>query len=258
MKNGLTDDQIKVFANPDYTSEEMSNIRECFELGLTTEQVEFCIEAYFDWKKADARNGYPFTLGLMGEIRKDIQRGVPLDVIKLYVGWKRGFRKGGINDEIRKDVIEKRFPEEQIRVYADLEFTKEQSKEIRDAFKEGLSMEQVRILADPMFNADQMYQIRWGLQDNLSQEQINLLANPEFNSHQMREIRKGFADGLTMEQVKAYAAPRVDFHEMAAIREGLKSGKFVVCSLAEAKFNTLELDLEKIAEIIEEEKNGKI
>lgn len=102
-----------------------------------------------------------------------------------------------------------------------------------------------------------MYQIRWGLQKNLSQEQINLLADSEFNSLQMQEIRKGFADGLSMKQVKAYAAPRVDFHEMAAIREGLKSGKFVVCSLAEAKFNTLELDLEKIAEIIEEEKNGK-
>ena len=107
------------------------------------------------------------------------------------------------------------------------------------------------------FDAFKMEQIRLGLEHGLSEEQINLLADSEFNSHQMREIRKGFADGLTMEQVKAYAAPRVDFHEMAAIREGLKSGEFVVLSLTEAKFNTLELDLEKVAEIIEEEKNGK-
>lgn len=222
------------------------------------EQVEFCVEAYFDWKKTEARIRHPLTLGLMGEIRKDIQRGIPLDVIKLYVGWKRGFRKGGINDEIRKDVIEKRFPEEQIRVYADLKFTDIQLKEIRAAFENGLSMEQVKILADPKFNADQMHQIRWGLQDNLSQEQINLLANPEFNSLQMQEIRKGFAEGLSMEQVKAYADPRDDFEKMAEIREGLKIGKYAVISPSEEKFNPMDFDLEKLTDIIEEEKGRKI
>lgn len=130
-------------------------------------------------------------------------------------------------------------------------------EEILKGLDNGLALDQIRIYANREFDAFKMEQIRLGLEYGLSEEQINLLANPEFNSLQMQEIRKGFADGLSMEQVKAYAGPRVDFHEMAKIREGLKSGKFVVLSLSEAKFNPLELDLEKVAEIIEEEKNGK-
>lgn len=103
-----------------------------------------------------------------------------------------------------------------------------------------------------------MREVREGFESGLALEQVGYYAKPEFTSLQMQEIRKGFAEGLSMEQVKAYADPRDDFEKMAEIREGLKIGKYAVISPSEEKFNPMDFDLEKLTDIIEEEKGRKI
>lgn len=133
-----------------------------------------------------------------------------------------------------------------------------QLEQIRLGFEHGLTMEQIEVYANPEFKWPQMREVREGFESGLALEQVGYYAKPEFTSLQMQEIRKGFAEGLSMEQVKAYADPRDDFEKMAEIREGLKIGKYAVISPSEEKFNPMDFDLEKLTDIIEEEKGRKI
>lgn len=139
---------------------------------------------------------------------------------------------------------------DQIRIYANREFKPFEMEQIRLGLEHGLSEEQVKVYAKPEFKWPQMREVREGFESGLTLEQVG-------NSLQMQEIRKGFAEGLSMEQVKAYADPRDDFEKMAEIREGLKIGKYAVISPSEEKFNPMDFDLEKLTDIIEEEKDGK-
>ena len=108
-------------------------------------------------------------------------------------------------------------------------FDRSQMQQIREGFKNGLSMEQIQVYADSKFEWGQMGQIRWGFEHDLSVEQVKIYAKPEFNGYQMSEIRNGFEDGLTIEQIQVYANPKFDADygcntQMDEIRLGFRHG----------------------------------
>ena len=223
FENGLSMEQVQLFADPKFDSRVISSIERCFEAGLSMEQVSFCIDTCSKWeKKANKREEVRRPEEVIDTIRMDIQRGIPLDIIELYAG--RSYGLFSIYDDIREDVLKKRFPEEQIRMYANLELNQYQAEQIRDAFEhDKLSTEQVKVFAKPEFDSRQMYHIRRYIR-NLSQDQIDILVNPKFDCSQMMEIHDGFMHGLTVEQVKAYAKSEFDCAKMKLMRAGAECG----------------------------------
>ena len=62
--------------------------------------------------------------------------------------------------------------------------------------------EEVGIYTNPEFNKDQILVIKSGFLHNLTIEQVKIYAKPEFSAGQMGEIEKGLIHGLSAEQVK--------------------------------------------------------
>ncbi len=98
--------------------------------------------------------------------------------------------------------------------------------EICEGLEHGLTKEQVRLYANPEFSNVNMREIRSGLEHGLSEEQVRLFANPEFNDGQMKEIRLGLEGGLSMEQVGIYAKPLFYGEQMKELRLGLQNMGF--------------------------------
>ena len=122
--------------------------------------------------------------------------------------------------------LEHGLTKEQVRLYANPEFSNLQMREIRSGLENGLTEEQIRLYARPKFGYVNMREIRSGLEHGLSEEQVRLFANPEFNDGQMKEIRLGLEGGLSMEQVGIYAKPLFYGEQMKELRLGLQNMGF--------------------------------
>jgi len=186
------DMESKMFEEPEFKGvlsgdEQMKQIREGFQDGLTNYQVKRYAKPEFDdWQ--------------MKEIIEEF------------------FKKGFFRDSLTKDQTEL------VKFYANPEFTVDQMHEIRKGFEHGLTKEQLDLYAKPEFTCEQMEQIRWGLEYGLkkAKEQVELLANHEFKftGRQMHEIRCGLSS-LTNEQIKLFAKLKLDYKQMEQIKQGL-------------------------------------
>ena len=102
------------------------------------------------------------------------------------------------------------------------QFYNTQMEQIREGFKNGLSMEQVQVYAKKNFNWEQMQRIRESFEEGLSIEQVQVFAKSKFNVYQMYEIKKGFENGLSIEEVQTYAKPEFNDDQMEEIRRKIE------------------------------------
>ena len=124
-------------------------------------------------------------------------------------------------------------------------FIEEQKNQIYLGFINGLTLEQIKLYANKEFTVAQMGQIRLGLENGLTLEQVKLYANKEFGYLQMNQIRLGLEHGLTIGQVTVYASHLFDPDEMERMRNKVENRK-------ESK----ELILECLDEFFCEEESG--
>ena len=132
----LSDDQLKVFAKPEYNREQMYQIRRGLE-HLTTEQVMI----YANVKYNEFQMQY-FRLCLENKIPTDI-----FDVEKVTergVDFFSNLLSEGITDpELAKRCLSKEFTKDQIHIISQAKFL-------------GLIEEQIRIIINPKFSMEQM------------------------------------------------------------------------------------------------------
>ena len=69
FKDGLTMEQVKLYADPKFNYSQMEAIREGFKNGLTMEQVKVYADPKFDWFQ-------------MLQIREDFEDGLTMEEIK--------------------------------------------------------------------------------------------------------------------------------------------------------------------------------
>lgn len=242
FKNGLSEEQVSVYAKPEFNDEQMAEIRKGFESGLSVEQVSVYAKPEF--------NEYQ-----MRGIRRGFNEGLSIEQISVYA--KPEFSC------VQMSEIESGFKKglsiEQISMYAKPEFYDYQMYQIRKGFEKGLSIEQVDVYAKPEFDIkqmviivngfknglsmEQMQEIRHGFINDLSMEQVSVYAKPEFDSYQMGVIRNGFENGLSMEQVSVYAKPEFNSNQMEVLKGGLEIGLSIeqVSSYANPKFNDIQM-----------------
>ena len=208
FENGLTMDQVKLYADPKFEWNQMYQIKKGFENGLTMEQVKLYADPKFEWNQ-------------MEEMRKGFENGLTMDQVKFYADPK-------FNDfqmwQIREG-FEQGLTMEQVKLYADPKFNYSQMEAIREGFKNGLTMEQVKVYADPKFDWFQMLQIRKGFENGLTMEEIKSKYKLASRKNKLNRIANNnipniFEFGLTKKEVlDDFADNVIDFYTIEEIKE---------------------------------------
>lgn len=207
FKNGLSEEQVSVYAKPEFNEYQMRGIRRGFNEGLSIEQISVYAKPEFNSNQMEVLKG-GLEIGLSIEQVSSYANPKFNDIQMYRIG--EGYSAG--------------LSTEQVNVYAKPEFNPDQMKSIEDGFRNKLSIEQVSVYAKPEFNDSQMAVIKNGFENNLSIEQVGTYAKPEFDFNQMFEIRRGFINGLSMEQVGMYAKPELSANQIYAAMNGLRNG----------------------------------
>lgn len=251
FKNGLSEEQVSVYAKPEFNEYQMRGIRRGFNEGLSIEQISVYAKPEFSCvQMSEIESGFKKGLSIeqismyakpefydyqMYQIRKGFEKGLSIEQVDVYAkpefdikqmviivnGFKNGLSMEQMQ-EIRHGFIND-LSMEQVSVYAKPEFDSYQMGVIRNGFENGLSMEQVSVYAKPEFNSNQMEVLKGGLEIGLSIEQVSSYANPKFNDIQMYRIGEGYSAGLSTEQVNVYAKPEFNPDQMKSIEDGFRN-----------------------------------
>lgn len=237
LEDNFSEEQVSIYAKPEFDEFQMEQIRTGFESGLSVEQVGVYAKPEFnEYQMREIRCGFneglsieqvsvyakpEFTCVQMSEIESGFKKDLSIEQISMYA--KPEFYDYQMNQICRG--FKNGLSMEQVSVYAKPEFNSNQMKLIEDGFRNKLSMEQVKAYAKPEFDPNQMWEIENGLDEyKLSIEQVGTYAKPEFDFNQMFEIRRGFINGLSMEQVGMYAKPELSANQIYAAMNGLRNG----------------------------------
>lgn len=237
LEDNFSEEQVSIYAKPEFDEFQMEQIRTGFESGLSVEQVGVYAKPEFnEYQMREIRCGFneglsieqvsvyakpEFTCVQMSEIESGFKKGLSIEQISMYA--KPEFYDYQMNQICRG--FKNGLSMEQVSVYAKPEFNTGQMRLIEDGFRNKLSMEQVKTYAKPEFDSNQMWEIENGLDEyKLSIEQVGTYAKPEFDYDQMFEIRRGFINGLSMEQVGMYAKPELSANQIYAAMNGLRNG----------------------------------
>ena len=181
IENGLSIEQVQVYANPKFDYEQMREIRRGFEHGLSMEQIQVCTKSEFDeWQ--------------MEEIIGGFYQDLSMEQVQFYADSKfSGEKMAEIRMGFKHDLSM-----EQIQFYADSKFDGATMQQIRMGFEQGLTMKQIETFAENKLNSWNMYLIRKGFAYGLTTEQVKMYTNLEFNNEeQVDEIITGFMNGLS-------------------------------------------------------------
>ncbi len=237
LEDNFSEEQVSIYAKPEFDEFQMEQIRTGFESGLSMEQVSVYAKPEFnEYQMREIRCGFneglsieqvsvyakpEFTCVQMSEIESGFKKGLSIEQISMYA--KPEFYDYQMNQICRG--FKNGLSMEQVSVYAKPEFNSNQMRLIEDGFRNKLSMEQVKAYAKPEFDPNQMWEIENGLDEyKLSIEQVGTYAKPELGVLQMEELKDALRSGLSMEQVGMYAKPELSTNQIYAAMNGLRNG----------------------------------
>lgn len=237
IKDGLTKEQIAVYADPKFDEHQMNALRYGYKEGLSIEQNKIV---------ADQR----FTCFQMWGIRDGIKKNLSKEQMCLLLNPQLELSQmhmiiRGFEDNLTLN---------QVGLYANPDIPDGNMCMIERALKAGLSDEQI----EPMLNTElssadldfyytniiagytyeelQRYLnqgfgslefgvIEDGFRNNMTKEQIAVYAKSHFDYNQMKEIYNGLIKGLPVKQVSLYAKKDYDERQMRFIKNELLDGK---------------------------------
>lgn len=236
LEDNFSEEQVSIYAKPEFDEFQMEQIRTGFESGLSVEQVGVYAKPEFnEYQMREIRCGFneglsieqvsvyakpEFTCVQMSEIESGFKKGLSIEQISMYA--KPEFYDYQMNQICRG--FKNGLSMEQVSVYAKPEFNSNQMKLIEDGFRNKLSMEQVKAYAKPELDQNQMWEIKDGFKNGLSMEQVSMYAKPELGVLQMEELKDALRNGLSMEQVGMYAKPELSTNQIYAAMNGLRNG----------------------------------
>lgn len=185
LEDNFSEEQVSIYAKPEFDEFQMEQIRTGFESGLSVEQVGVYAKPEF--------NEYQ-----MREIRCGFNEGLSIEQVSVYA--KPEFTC------VQMSEIESGFKKglsiEQISMYAKPEFDPNQMWEIENGLDEyKLSIEQVGTYAKPEFDFNQMFEIRRGFINGLSMEQVGMYAKPELSANQIYAAMNGLRNGISTDKI---------------------------------------------------------
>lgn len=206
LKEGLSIEQVSMYAKPEFNSTQMVVIKSGINAGLSPEQISVYAKPEFNPEQ-------------MSAIEFGFVNGLSMEQVNLYA-------KPEIDSyrmEVIKNGLQRGLSMEQINPYINPEFSDIQVAEIGTAFNRNYSIDKINMFAKSELNEDQIYEIKDGFEEGFSVEQISMYAKPEFSEDQMREIKDGFNTGFSIEQVSIYAKPEFNSEQMRQIEDGFRN-----------------------------------
>lgn len=212
LKNGLSTEQIKIYANGKYTGTQMEEI--CLGLihNLSYEQLSLYLSPSFSHIQ-------------MRRIRCDLEHGFSIDEVKTYA--KPELSASQMAEENRL-LIRSRHP--QIidpDIYLNklnISFRKDQIRQIRFGALHGLTEEQLTLYTDRQLSASKMRQIRLGLENGLSKEQVYFLKKTDLSPWRTALLRECLEHNLEEEKCNVVTSNQWDDLYANSIQKALVSG----------------------------------
>jgi len=112
---------------------------------------------------------------------------------------------------------------EQIKSCATSEYDSVQMLAIYDAYRSGLTVEQLSIVFNPDIYAVQMNYIIRGIQNGWEEKIIKLYSNPEFGIDQIFEIYGAILDGLSIMKIRMIAKTKFTAEQMRVLHSAFSS-----------------------------------
>lgn len=209
LKNGLSTEQVSLYAKPEFNEFQMDEILNGFENHIPDNLVALYANPVYD------------TLQ-MSVMRTGFINGVTKEQASIYSDPE--YTAQQMHIIMHGFVLH--LPIEEINIYADKKFDADQMCEIMYALQIKVApVTEIIRFADSKYCAPKLALIYKSLQSGLTPEQICLFTNLEFNTSQMNEIFLGLSStGLTEGQVKMYANPKYSSDQMLTFRELLRRG----------------------------------
>ena len=211
LNDGLSLDEVKIYAKPEYTRPQMEEIRlllehnKIAEVKLTDELIQFITNP--DLSSTE-----------MELVRICYERDISQNEIEELLNTK--FDAYQLKEIIHG--LEHNLSLDEVKIYASLKYYPYQMAQIRLGLEHNLTLDKIKLYAKPEFKYSQMKEIRKGLENGLSLDEVRIYANPEFDDFQMEQIRLGLEHGLSVDEIKAYANPDIFYMEMKDRREQLE------------------------------------
>lgn len=185
FNEGLSIEQVSVYAKPEFTCVQMSEIESGFKKGLSIEQISmYAKPEFYDYQ--------------MNQICRGFKNGLSMEQVSVYA--KPEFNTGQMR--LIEDGFRNKLSMEQVKTYAKPEFDSNQMWEIENGLDEyKLSIEQVGTYAKPEFDFDQMFEIRRGFINGLSMEQVGMYAKPELSANQIYAAMNGLRNGISTDKI---------------------------------------------------------
>ena len=115
-----------------------------------------------------------------------------------------------------------KFRPEILDVFSVCDFDNEQTKQILNAFVDGLTLEQIKSCATPDYNSVQMLAIYNAYRSGLTIEQISIALNPDIHAVQMDRIIKGIQNGWEEKTIKLYSDPELGIDQIIEIYNAIQ------------------------------------
>ena len=232
FKDGLTIEQITMYAKPEFDEKQMREIYLGLRSGLSTEQISIYTKPEFDSYQMH-HIWLGFTYGGLTKEQVMFYAKPEFNVPKMILGiicFKCGLTEEQVNFYINRE-----YDDHQIcDIYGTfIAFNNNPHRALSyvdehviggDHYSKKMYIIESKIneiCNGIQFDDEQIKYIRDGFIWGLTEEQILIYANPEFDANQMGRICGGFKSGLTIEQVKIYADPKIKWFDMATINDYL-------------------------------------
>ena len=205
-KTKLTEEQFKFITNPDLEWHEMKLIRICYEYNVPKKEIKDLLNKDFEW-------------GQVNQIYYGLKNGLSLNDIKIYASPEYEWSQ---MEEIRL-ALEHNLTEEQIEFISDWNLIDYEMKLARVCFEKGFNEFEVDCLLNNLY----YYWVQHGdiaesIIEDFTADQIALFTIPGLEIKQMEEIHLGLKHGLPVDKVKIYANPEYESGKMEEIRLGLE------------------------------------
>lgn len=250
IENGLTEDEINIFAKLDFNDSQMRQIRYTLENNLTAEtkltkdQIKFIANPDLEWYEMSLiKTCYKYNM-LQNEMEellaqckslgvnktngiiRGVESNLSLDEIKFYINSELNSSKMVEIRQILKwnATLEHKYSLEELRFVINPKLNKKQIEEIRLGLEHGLLISEVKIYAKPEYHEYQMEEIRLALEHKLTQDQINFITNPDLESYEMRLIRVCCENNVAQNEIEELISLKFNEMQTYEIIYGLKNG----------------------------------
>lgn len=222
IQNGLSDEQIGVYAQANLSYEQMRAYREAFERGASPETAEALskIPSLYDWEIKELLSGKTETKDILlqrnqrldywqqQQVRYAANEGIDLTPYLAIGGYDwRQLKEIRLGKQLKLDVAK----------YADVKLLASEMRAIREGLEKDIDV--TPYLSKGVFNKAQIREIRKGIIQKVA---VSVYARPELAAPQMRELRRGLAQGLAANQVAQFAAPELSWVQMREIANTLQ------------------------------------